>query len=196
MWSIWTGQRIEQLSWTSIRGRGQNRRQVPSPDASMALIASVPDSIDGKGTSMLFIDLVFGQLFASVYILWSWSSLHLTVSDFHYKVLARDLACPQRIIRRPMVKLSNFIASSAMFFAFFVISRQRLGARCSLSLSLGWTTHSMPLPALIRYMWIASHICAFLSRYHSVFLFLVGEGLMKSLLISALPLYSNRWAKF
>ena len=42
---------------------------MPSPDASMALIASVPDSIDGKGTSMLFIDLVFGQLFASVYIL-------------------------------------------------------------------------------------------------------------------------------
>ena len=104
----------------------------------VAHLAAVTDSIDVKGTSMLFIDIVY---FVNTVCRWQ-SSLIATLASLESfglpssRCLSRDMTCPQRIIRRRMVRLSELIASSAMFFPVFVLSRHGLGSRCSLSLSL------------------------------------------------------------
>ena len=105
--------------------------------SKMAHLAAVPDSIDGKGTAMLFIYRVFRQHGLPLAIIsdcdprftgkfWIPSS----------RCFARDWKCPQRIIRRQMVRLCELIALLATFFAVFVLSRLSLGARFSLSLIL------------------------------------------------------------
>ena len=105
--------------------------------SEMDHLAAVPDSIDGKSTDMLLPILCFFNTGCR-----RQSSLIATLaSQANYglpssRCLARDWTCLQRIIRRPMVKLSDLIVSSAMFFALSVLSHLRLGSRCSLSLIL------------------------------------------------------------
>ena len=159
----------------------------------MAHLASVPDSIDGKDKAMLFIVCVFRQHGLQLAII----SDRDLASPLNFglpssRCLARDWTCPQRIIRRPIIRRSELIASSAMFFAVFVLSRHGLGARCSLSLSLRRTTLSMPRPALLPSMRIFSSTPAFRSRSHYMVLGLVGESLLTRLLKSALPRRRNK----
>ena len=98
----------------------------------MAHSAALPGLIDGKGTAMLLSIVCFvnrgchwkSSLIATLALP---ANFRLPPSRF----LVRDWTCPQRIIRRPMIKLSELIASSAMFFVVFVLGRHGLGARCS-----------------------------------------------------------------
>ena len=86
--------------------------------SKMDHLAAVPISIDGNGTAMLFIDRVFRQHGLPLAIISNrvfrftskfWTSI--------FKVLGTRWTCSQQIIYRPIVKLSEFIVSSAMFFA-------------------------------------------------------------------------------
>ena len=76
--------------------------------SGMTHLAAVPDSIYGKGIAMLFIDRVFVNMGCHrqsflIATLASPASVGLPSS----RCLARDWTCPQRIIRRPMVRLSS-----------------------------------------------------------------------------------------
>ena len=104
--------------------------------SKMAHLAVVPDSIDGKGTDILFIDRVFYQHGLPLAIIPDRDPRFTGNVWTSERCLARDWTCPQRIIRRAMVRLSELIASLATLFTVFVLSRLRLGSRCSLSLSL------------------------------------------------------------
>ena len=105
--------------------------------SKMAHLAVVPDSIDGKGTDILFIDRVFFQHGLPLAIISDCDSRFTgKVGLPSSRCLEPDFTCPQRITRRPIVKLSNLIVSPTMFFVVFELSRLRLGARCPLSLSL------------------------------------------------------------
>ena len=100
--------------------------------SKMAHLEALPNSYDGKGAFTLFIDRVFRQQRLPLEIISNrdprftgkfWTSI--------FKVLGTRWTCPQRIIRRPMVRLSELIASLATFFAVFVLSSLIIGARCS-----------------------------------------------------------------
>ena len=101
----------------------------------MAHLAAVPDSIDGKGTAMLFIYRLIRQHGLPLAII-SDRDLRFTgkFCTSIFKVLGKRL--DMSTADHPMVRLSELIASLATFFKVFVLSRLRLGARCSLSLSL------------------------------------------------------------
>ena len=105
--------------------------------SNMVHLVAVPDSIDGKVTAMLFIDRVFFQHGLPLAIISDCDSRFTgKVGLPSSRCLEPDFTCPQRITRRPIVKLSNLIVSPTMFFVVFELSRLRLGARCPLSLSL------------------------------------------------------------
>ena len=105
--------------------------------SKMAYLAAVPDTIDGEGTSMLLFDRVFRQHGLPLAII-SYRDSRFTVNIGRpsSRCLANDWTCPQRIIRRPMVKPSERIASLMTYYAAFARMNQSDGARCSQSLSL------------------------------------------------------------
>ena len=105
--------------------------------SKMAHLAAVPGSIDAKGTAKLFIDRVFRQHDLPVAIVSDrdprftgkfWKSI--------FKVVDSVWSCPQRIIRRPMVKLSVLIASFMTSCTVFALIRLSVGAPYSLLLNL------------------------------------------------------------
>ena len=103
----------------------------------MAYLAAVPDTIDGDGTAMLFIDRVFRQHGFPVTIsltetLASLGSFGSSSSRFS----AHVVTWPRQITRRLMVKPSESIALSVTYYAAFALMHQNAGARCFLLLSL------------------------------------------------------------
>ena len=105
--------------------------------SKMDHLAAAPETIDGKSTAQMFIDRVYRHHGLPLAIVSDrdprftrkfWTSV--------FKVLGIRLKCPQRIIRRPMVKLSVLIASLMTFCSVFALIRLGVGAQCSLLLSL------------------------------------------------------------
>ena len=105
--------------------------------SKMAHLAAVPDSTDDKGTAMLFIDRVFRQHGLPLAIISDrdprftgkfWTSI--------FKVLDTRLDMSTADHPQTDGQTGELITSLATFFAVFVLSRLRLGARFSLSLSL------------------------------------------------------------
>ena len=103
----------------------------------MAHLAAVPDSIDGKGTAMLFIDRVFRQHGLPLTIISDrdprftgkfWTSI--------FKVLSTrlDMSTEDHSQTNSQTELVNRVIGA--FFAAFVLSCYVLEARCSLSLNL------------------------------------------------------------
>ena len=105
--------------------------------SKMAHLAAVPDSIDAEGTAKLFIDRVFRQhgLLVAIVSDKDPSSLASFESPSS-RCSAPVWTCPQRIILRPMVKLSVLIASLMTFCAVFALIRLIVGAPCSMLLNL------------------------------------------------------------
>ena len=137
---------------------------------------------------MCFVNTVFRCQSSLIAILASQESFRISSS----RCLAHAWICPQRIIRRPMVKLSTLIDSPEIFLAVLVLSRQSLGTSYSLSLKLRRATPLLPLLDLLHYKWVSSRAHTFHSRYHCVVLGLVGERLLKSSLLLSISLCSNR----
>ena len=105
--------------------------------SKMAHLAAGPDPTDDKGTAMLFLDCLFRQHGLPLAIISDrdprftgkfWTSI--------FKCLVRDWTFPQRIIRRPMVKLSVLIASLMTFCVVFALIRLCIEAPCFLLLYL------------------------------------------------------------
>ena len=73
-----------------------------------AHLSAVPDTIDGEGTTTLFIDRLFRQHGLPMAIV-SYRDPRLTGKFWKsvFKVLGHDLTCQHRIISRPMVKPSE-----------------------------------------------------------------------------------------
>ena len=105
--------------------------------SKMAHLAAVPDSIDGKGTSMLFSDRVFRQRGLPLAIISDrdprftdkfWTSI--------FKVLGTrlDMSTADHPQTDGQTERANRFIGDVL--RSFVLSRLRLGARCSLSLSL------------------------------------------------------------
>ena len=104
--------------------------------SKMAHLAAVPDSIDGEGTALLFIDNLFRQHVLPLAIV-SGRDPRLRASSGRSssRCSAPDWTCLQRIIRRPMVRLSVSIASSVTSYAACALRRIGVGAECSPYLS-------------------------------------------------------------
>ncbi|GMF53805.1 unnamed protein product [Phytophthora fragariaefolia] len=121
--------------------------------SKMAHLAAVPNTIDGEGTAMMFLDRVFRQHGLPEAVVSDrdprftgkfWTSI--------FAVLGTRLECPPRIIRRPTVRRNASTALSSMSSAAFVLKRLSVGASYSHSLSLRSTTLCMPQPATRRSM--------------------------------------------
>ena len=105
----------------------------------MAQLAAVLHFIDGKVTAMLFIYRMFRQHELPLKII-SDRDPRFTGKFWTYifKMLGTRLDTSTEDLRRSMVKLSDLIASSTIFFRSVCAESPKkiLGARCSLPMSL------------------------------------------------------------
>ena len=118
--------------------------------SKMDHLAAVPNSIDAEATAKQFIDRVFDNMVRQ----WQLFLIEIPASLGSFgspssRCSAPVWTCSQRIIRRPMVKLSVLIALLMTFCAVFALIRLCVGAPCSLFLSLRCIPLFMPLQAIL-----------------------------------------------